>query len=253
MFKTSEGETLELAPWRMRRFVRLLADARRYPAGTPPHVLIQDLRQIIARARRVKTEPRIGTARFQSAGACCNACLLAQQRDGVLALLGVSFAPVAVAAIASGLASPEPEFESPARSASLSLDWKRWATLDDAVRNASGPGVYMLKRGARPVYVGKSLSLQRRLAHHLWCARSHRDNTLSVWTANVPATRLAAVEHTLVRALQRRLTNTQLQQPMDVGSGGLAITNLLPGVMKSRNAPNNQAIRSRGQTYEWSA
>ncbi|HEY1610101.1 MAG TPA: hypothetical protein VGG24_12610, partial [Paraburkholderia sp.] len=80
MFKTLEGDTLELAPWRMRRFIRLLADARSYPAGTPPHVLIQDLRQLLERARRVSTEPRIGTTRLRSAGTCCNACLLAHQR-----------------------------------------------------------------------------------------------------------------------------------------------------------------------------
>lgn len=248
MFKTSEGETLELAPWRMRRFMRLLADARRYPAGTPPHVLLQDLRQIIARARRVNTQPRMGTARFQSAGACCKACLLAQQRDGVLTLLGlaVESLPQAVPLRA------ELEFETAARSATIDLNWVRYPTLAAAVGAARGSGIYILRRGDRPVYVGQAVNLQRRLAQHLWCSQRHLDSGLAAWVANVPTKDLSAVEHTLVRALRGRVTNDLLQNnPLIVGPGKLAITHLLPAGLTSRHISDNQLILRSGDQFEW--
>ena len=262
MFKTSEGETLDLAPWRMRRFVRLLADARRYPPGTPPHVLIQDLRQIIARARRVKTEPRIGTARFHSSGACCNACLLAQQRDGVLSLLGLSLVTSPVAPGASELASPglpspqrdfELEFESIIRSANVDLNWSDRRPLDKAIGLIKGPGVYVLARNGRPVYVGQSGTLPKRLAQHLWFSRIHRDpGRFDAWVASVPQMQLGAVEHTIVRALRSRVTNFLLQKEFKVGPRGLTITHLLPGGLTSPWAPDNQVIRKKDEVFEWS-
>ncbi|WP_250532354.1 GIY-YIG nuclease family protein [Caballeronia sp. ATUFL_F1_KS39] len=262
MFKTSEGETLDLAPWRMRRFVRLLAEARSYPADTPPHVLIQDLRQIIARARRVKTEPRIGTARFQSSAACCNACLLARQRDGMLSLLGLSFTPGPYGMrtdsfASSGSSTPardfELEFEDIVRSARLDLAWSKWQPLADAISGVSGSGVYLLTRNQRPVYVGQSDALKLRLGQHLWFSQCHRDpGKFGVWTANVPAKHMSTVEHTLVRALRQRVSNVLLQKQFTVGPGGLRITNLLPTGVDSPHAPGNQAVRNKDETFEWS-
>ncbi|MGJ7517047.1 GIY-YIG nuclease family protein [Pseudomonas baetica] len=251
MFRTSEGETLELAPWRMRRFLRLLADARRYPAGTPPHVLVQDLRQIIARARRVNTQPRIGTARFNSTGACCKACLLAQQRDGVLTLLGLAIESLPEAAHPRARETPALEFEAAARSATINLEWVRYPTLEAAVNTARGSGIYILRRGDRPVYVGQAVSLQRRLASHLWCSQRIRDTGLAAWVTNVPKAALSAVEHTLVRALRGRVTNAQLQTPMNVGPGKLAITNLLPAGLTSRYITDNKLILPSGSQFEW--
>lgn len=199
MFKTLEGDTLELAPWRMRRFMRLLADARSYPAGTPPHVLIQDLRQLLTRARRVSTEPRIGTTRLRSAGACCNACLLAQQRpgDAVLTLLGLTIEPAPTSA-----AAQQPTPMPPA--APVALAWRYWPTLATAAANARGPGVYVLVRGGRPAYAGRSASLQQRLTQRLRRAQHPGDRWLAAWTASVPANDLIAAEQMVVRALRER-------------------------------------------------
>ncbi|NUU37776.1 hypothetical protein [Pseudomonas sp. C2B4] len=252
MFKTLEGETLELAPWRMRRFLRLLADARRYPAGTPPHVLVQDLRQIIARARRVNTQPRIGTARFKSTGACCEACLLAQQRNGVLTLLGLAIESLPQAVHQRAAVTPTMEFEAAARSATIELKWVRYPTLDAAVKAASGSGIYILRRGRRPVYVGQAVNLKRRLALHLWCSERHRKSGLAAWVTNVPRKDLSAVEHTVVRALRGRVTNAQLQKnQMIVGPGNLAITHLLPTDLNSRHISDNKLILRSGDQFEW--
>lgn len=252
MFRTLEGETLELAPWRMRRFMRLLADARRYPAGTPPHVLLQDLRQIIARARRVNTQPHIGTARFQSTGACCKACLLAQQREGVLTLLGLSVESPPQAAYPRTGGMPELEFETATRSATIDLSWVRYPTLAAAVKEASGSGIYILRRGDTPVYVGQAVNLKRRLAQHLWCSQRHRDSGLAAWVTNVPTKDLSAVEHTLARALRGRVTNELLQNnPLVVGPGKLAITHLLPAGLTSRHISDNQLILPSGDQFEW--
>jgi hypothetical protein len=252
MFKTLEGETLELAPWRMRRFLRLLADARRYPAGTPPHVLIQDLRQIIARAQRVNTQPRIGTARFQSTGACCKACLLAQQRDGVLTLLGLAIESLPLAVHQLAAVTPTMEFEAAARSATIKLKWERYPTLKAAKDTASGSGIYILRRDRRPVYVGQAKNLKQRLALHLWCSERHRESGLAAWVTNVPIKDLSAVEHTVVRALQGRVTNAVLQKnQMIVGSGNLAITNLLPTDLNSRHIKDNKLILDSGDKFEW--
>ena len=43
MFKTADGHTLELAPWRMRRLMRLVAQARRTPPGMSSRMLGQDM------------------------------------------------------------------------------------------------------------------------------------------------------------------------------------------------------------------
>jgi hypothetical protein len=229
----------------MRRFMRLLADARRYPPGTPPHVLLQDLRQIIARAQRVNTQPRIGTARFESTGACCKACLIARQNQGVLRLLGL--------AVESLPGPTAMEFETAPRSATIKLQWVRYPTLAAATVTARGSGIYILRRGDRPVYVGQSIDLPRRLAHHLWCSQRHHDAGLAAWVANVPAKHLSAVEHTLVRALRGRVTNALLQSTLTVGPRQLAISNLLPPGLTSRHINDNKVQRPSGGQFEWTS
>ncbi|HEY3598403.1 MAG TPA: GIY-YIG nuclease family protein [Paraburkholderia sp.] len=253
MFKTAEGETLELAPWRMRRAMRLIAEVRRYPPGTPPHALIRDLRQIIARARRVSTQPRIGTASLQSSGACCQACLLARQRQGVLTLLGLSLMPQYPGAHLYEGAAPQFEFESMAKSVTVHLKWEDWLPLEKAPAKVTGAGVYILRRGGNPVYVGMSRNLPQRLRLHLWCANNHGNTGLSVAVANLDPSALRAVEHTLVRALRDHVMNQQLKNvEMRVGPGPLKITNLLPTGLSSPYARGNRAVRPAGGQFEWS-
>ncbi|MGO4328653.1 MULTISPECIES: GIY-YIG nuclease family protein [unclassified Cupriavidus] len=233
MFKTADGEMLDLAPWRMRRLLRLLADTRRYPAGTPPQMLVNDLRQIVARARRVSTQPRLGTARFESAGACCRACLLARLQQGVLSLVGLSLVPALsgdlpedlparlsarlpadLSADLSGHLSErylpkgyadEAEYKMPKRSVNRTLAWRRWPSLINAAVSAQQAlprsGVYLLERNGVPVYVGKSRDLRGRMLDHRLHERLHRDTGLAVWAAEVPPADLDAVEHALTRLL----------------------------------------------------
>lgn len=247
MLKTSEGEMLELAPWRMRRFVRLLADARRYPAGTPPHVLIQDLRQLLERAHRVSTQPGTATTRLYSSSACCNACLLARERppDGVLTLLGLSIESPQAVARESG-APPKQE---PAR---IDLKWQYWPTLAAAAVNANGAGVYIVGRGNRPVSAGKSASLPQRLAY-LGQALQHRNSGLAVWTANVRTRDLDAVERALVQGLRQYVASPQPQRPVTVGADGLTIAHLLPAGLAPRVAPHSRPLPQPAGAFEWSS
>lgn len=256
MFKTADGETLELAPWRMRRLLRLIANARRYPAGTPPQMLIQDLRLIISRARRVSSQPRVGTAKYQSTGACCRACLLARQQksSGVLELVGLSIVPQVMRGLLNESRQLELEFESSPKSANLVLRWQYWNSLTDAMNGTRSAGIYMLMRGSLPVYVGMSQNLPQRLRQHLWCAVRHRDGGLSAWSASVERPQdLAAVEHALVRALGPRVSNDRLQGTLRVGPGGLTIRNLLPGGLTSARAPGNQLLLLPGAEFELAA
>ncbi|MBB5191066.1 hypothetical protein HNQ50_001789 [Silvimonas terrae] len=250
MFKTAEGETLELAPWRMRRLLRLIADTRHYPAGTPPHTLIQDLRQIIARARRSGGNPRIGTRRYESKGTCCQACLLAQQRRDVLELVGLSIAGVGEFETELNELN---ELETAPRSANVALQWQGAFTLPQAVQSVGGPGVYVLMRNGQPVYVGMANSLAARLRQHAACAAQHQDGGLNVYTANISNLAwIPAVEHTLVRALGRRVSNLQLQQPLSVGPDGLSISNLLPPGITSPRISGNALRLNPGAQFEWS-
>lgn len=256
MFKTAEGETLELAPWRMRRLLRLLAEVRRYPAGTPPQALLTDLRQLVARARRIGTPSRRGTARYESrldsGGACCRACLLARRQAGRLSLVGLSLdrwhAPASPYESESALAGLV--FESAPKSANVTLQWRRWPSLDAAARATRGAGVYLFQRGATPVYVGTSDSLPVRLGVHGWyharqgSARAGASCAcappLTVWTANVAnAAERAAVEHAIVRTLANKgfaLANDKLRGTVTVGSSGLSIRNLVPaGILGAGN------------------
>ncbi|GGP21334.1 GIY-YIG nuclease family protein [Silvimonas iriomotensis] len=263
MFKTADGETLELAPWRLRRLLRLIADARHYPAGTPPHTLIQDLRQIIARARRTGGNPRIGTAHYQSKGACCQACFMAQQRRDVLELVGLSIVPGLLADDASlnefETELLNEEFETATRSATLTLEWACYDTLDKALAAISNQGknagVYIIRRGSVPLYVGESRDLQQRLGFHLANARRYKDSTLKAcitFVAN-PYHRLA-VEHALVRALQRyQPSNAVLNAPLTVGDKPLDIGNLLPfktWQTTELKASNNRLFRPPHGQYE---
>ncbi|MEM5275413.1 hypothetical protein VSR17_10275 [Cupriavidus taiwanensis] len=255
MFKTAEGETLELAPWRMRRLLRLLAEVRRYPAGAPPQALLTDLRQLVARARRVGTPSRRGTARYESrldsGGACCRACLLARRQAGRLSLVGLSLdrwrAPASRYESEPALA--ELAFESAPKSANVTLQWRRWPSLDAAARATRGGGVYLFQRGATPVYVGTAASLPARLGVHGWyharqgSARAGAScpcaPPLTVWTANVAsAGERAAVEHAIVRTLANKgfaLANDKLRGTVTVGSG-LSIRNLVPaGILGGGN------------------
>ncbi len=253
MFKTAEGETLELAPWRMRRLLRLIADTRHYPAGTPPHTLIQDLRQIIARARPSGGNPRIGTRRYESKGPCCQACLLAQQRRDVLELVGLSMAGPGAFETELNELEALAELETAPRSASVSLQWQGAFTLPQAVQTVSGPGVYVLMRNGQPVYVGMANSLAARLRQHAACAAQHQDGGLGVYTANISNLAwIPAVEHTLVRALGRRVSNIQLQQPLNVGPGGLSISNLLPPGITAPRIRGNTLQLDPGAQFEWS-
>lgn len=277
MFKTAEGETLELAPWRMRRLLRLLAEVRRYPAGTPPQALLTDLRQLVARARRIGTPSRRGTARYESrldsgdafggahGGACCRACLLARRQAGRLSLVGLRLdrwrAPAS--RYEGGPALAELAFESEPKSANVTLQWRRWPSLDAAARATRGGGVYLFQRGATPVYVGTAASLPARLGVHGWyharqgSARAGASCTcappLTVWTANVAsAGERAAVEHAIVRTLANKgfaLANDKLRGTVTVGSSGLSIRNLVPaGIL----AAGNDLSYGPGQRFELS-
>lgn len=269
MFKTAEGETLELAPWRMRRLLRLLAEVRRYPAGTPPQALLTDLRQLVARARRTGTPSRRGTARYESrldsGGACCRACLLARRQAGRLSLVGLSLdrwrAPPSRYEGAAALA--ELAFESAPRSADVTLKWRRWPNLDAAARGTRGAGVYLFQRGATPVYVGTAASLPARLGVHGWYharqgsaragAACHCAPPLTVWTANVAsAGERAAVEHAIVRTLANKgfaLANDKLRGTVTVGTG-LSIRNLVPAGILTGAA--NDLRYGPGQRFELS-
>ncbi|MFM0339436.1 GIY-YIG nuclease family protein [Paraburkholderia fungorum] len=252
MFKTADGETLELAPWRMRRAMRLVAEVRRYPPGTPPQALIRDLRQIFARARRVSTQPRIGTARLQSSGACCQACLLARQQQGVLTLLGISLSPQSRSPHLYESGAPQFEFESMPRSATVDLKWTDWLPLERAPDKVKGAGVYILRRAGSAIYVGMSANLPQRLRLHLWCANNHGNTGLSVAVANVDAGALRAIEHTLVRALRDHVMNRQLKVAMKIGPGPLKVTHLLPSGLSSPYVTGNRVQRPAGGQFEWS-
>jgi hypothetical protein len=247
MFRTADGEMLELAPWRMRRLMRLIATARHYPDGTPPHTLIQDLRQIIGRARRVSTQPRIGTKRYQSVGACCQACLLARQHGDVLSLVGLSIG------LSSGLGLPSLEFESMPKSANVTLNWQCLPSLTTSTTATAVPGVYMLFRGRLPLYVGISANMAERLHDHLASARRLRSTNLRVCFAPVRLAYLPAVEHALVRALGPRVSNDKLQRPLTVGAGGLTIIGLLPPGVSSPKAPGNVIRLMPGSEFEWAS
>ncbi|CAM2156233.1 GIY-YIG domain-containing protein [Pararobbsia alpina] len=257
MFMTSEGDKLELAPWRMRRFVRLLAEANRYPPDTPPHVLMQDLRALIARARRVPTEPRLGTARFTSTGPCCNACLLASLRRGVLELLGLSIDASRKRSPSTGFAGPHRQLPSPIaprhayhgapgftsqpgssqQPAVVELRWRRWPTLAVAAAYARGPGVYILVRNGHPVYVGKSASLRHRLAQHQRNAQIRRDNGLTAWVASAPASLLETIQNAAIGALRGHISNDPRRATLVTDAGGPAMTQLLPSALSARTGP----------------
>ncbi|GGP26971.1 GIY-YIG nuclease family protein [Silvimonas amylolytica] len=263
MFKTADGETLELAPWRLRRLLRLIADARHYPAGTPPHTLITDLRQIIARARRTGGNPRIGTAHYQSKGACCQACLMAQQRRDVLELVGLSIASSPMA-FDTGLNEFETElleeFETAPRSATLTLDWACYnsleKTLEALTAQSKNAGIYIIRRGIQPLYVGKSSDLKERVGFHLSNARRYKDTSLKACISFISNPyHQAAVEHALVRALQRyEPSNVLLNAPLTVGKKPLDIRNLLPfktWQTAELKAKKNRLYRAPGSEYEF--
>lgn len=270
MFKTADGDTLELAPWRMRRLMRIVAEMRRYPPGTPPQMLVNDLRQIIARARRVSTEPRLGTARFESAGACCRACLLARRQAGSMHLLGLSLAPARGdhPAEARGWAL---EFESAPRSTSgtLQLQWQYYPSLAAAAARTRHAGVYLLFRRLPhaspresleqvrkiPVYVGRSKDLPTRLREHRRASARYQCADLQVCVANMADADTFAVEHALVRVLGRTVANDRLHGQMTVGPGDVAINNLLPlGVVAkgegARKLTGNSIYLRKGDTLE---
>jgi len=257
MFRTADGETLVLAPWRMRRLLDLLADARRYPPGTQPATLMHDLRLIVARARRVSTQPRLGTARFESADDCCRACLLTRQQRGVLALVGLSLTPAGAGA-GPGHLSETLEFESMVKSADVTLDWQYWPSLQTALNGMPGrtlpaSGVYLLVRGRTPVYVGMSQALAQRMRSHRWCEARHRDSGIGVWTAALAdANARRAVEHAMVRILGSRVSNDMLRGQVRVGDNGLRIRNFLPQTVwnAQRLPPDNQIRYNAGATFE---
>jgi hypothetical protein len=123
----------------------------------------------------------------------------------VLTLLGLTIEP------APGTAAPRPA-PTPT-STGLALAWRYWPTLAAAAANARGPGVYVLVRGGRPAYAGRSVSLQQRLTQRLRRAQHHGDSGLAAWTASVPANDLAAVEQSVVRALRERTGSRQVEWP----------------------------------------
>lgn len=262
MFKTADGDTLELAPWRMRRLMRLVAEMRRYPPGTPPQALVHDLRLIIGRARRVSTQPRLGTARFESAGACCKACLLARQRQGGMELVGLSLtAPWQGGHVYEGFA-PELEDEIERSGRVTKLGWHKFDSLAAATKdpvNASGPGVYILANGLVPKYVGLSKTLETRMKAHRWCAAvHHRSAAISVWVAKVTRVEdLPAVEHAIIRLLKESLNNVALKNTvLKAGKGGLRIENVIPEQFLKRASylkGNNLLDMKASQTleFEW--
>lgn len=270
MFKTADGDTLELAPWRMRRLMRIVAEMHRYPPGTPPQMLVNDLRQIIARARRVSTEPRLGTARIESAGACCRACLLARRQAGTMQLLGLSLAPRRGDHLAEARGWTL-EFESAPRSTAgtLQLQWQYYPSLAVAAARTRHAGVYLLFRrslhaGASeplervrkvPVYVGRSKDLPTRLREHRQAAARYQCGDLQVCVASMADADTFAVEHALVRVLGRTVANDRLQGRMTVGPGDVTINNLLPlGVVArgegARKLTGNSLYLKRGDTLE---
>ncbi|SAK85850.1 hypothetical protein AWB79_05987 [Caballeronia hypogeia] len=243
MFKTADGHTLDLAPWRMRRFMRLLAQARRTPPGMTSRTLTQDMQILMRRARRVDADPRRRLARFESAGACCRACFLARQKRDAMEIVALAIAP--------GGHLYEQELESMPKSATITLDWKPYGSLESAADKVRGMGVYILTSNGRPLYVGKSLDLADRLRAHRLYATQHGAG-LAVWVANTrSAGQAAAVEHALVRTLGRGLTNTKLHGDMRVGKRGLDIRGLLPTAFGTyEKAPGNRAFRKAGGIFE---
>jgi hypothetical protein len=248
MFRTADGHTLELSPWRMRRLARLVAEARRHPAGAPSRSIAQDIRQLMARARRVVADGESRIARFETSGACCRACFLARQRAGGMDIVAVRVTP---SVHLYENAPREFEFESMPKSANLVLKWRRYGTLETAERHARGPGVYILMRDNVAVYVGKSEHLEERLGERRLCEQQHGASGLSVWVATVPARAdIRAVEHVVVRALSEPLTNTQLKTPMRVGNKGLDIRRVLPAPLRSTMLVRKRAVRAPGDTFE---
>jgi len=255
MFKTADGHTLELAPWRMRRFMRLLAQTRRAPPGTTSRTITQDLQILLRRARRVDADPNRLVARFESSGACCRACFLARQKRDAMEIVALAVAPGVhlyeheFEALEQELENFELELEVE-RAANLDLNWKHYKTLRGAASNARGIGVYILMRGSRPIYVGKSKDLGKRLGKHRLYARQH-ESDLNVWITNTPlASDAAALEHVLVRALRTRVTNSKLKVALMVGKGGLRIGNLLPPGIASAKAPGKAIDLAQGSTFE---
>ncbi|MGF6547624.1 hypothetical protein [Paraburkholderia youngii] len=254
MFRTADGHTLELSPWRMRRLVRLVAEARRH-SGNPSRSIAQDVRQLMARARRVAADGATRIARFESAGACCRACFLARQQAGAMQLVAMRVEPpVRLAARRYAHVHEqgpgEFEFESMPKSANLLLNWRHYETLESAERYARGFGVYILMRGAQPVYVGKGEPLAARLRTRRLIAQQHGDTGLHVWTATVPPGSVSAVEHVVVRALRDGLTNTDLRLPMRVDKAGLDIRRVLPPSLQSPYLVRNRVLRVPGDTFE---
>lgn len=237
MFKTADGEILDLAPWRMRRLMRLVADARSYPPGTPPQMLVNDLRQIVARARRVSTQPRLGTARFESRGegACCQACLLARQQQGVLSLVGLSLSPMPSPghlseAFDEELTHLRPKLAPPPVSLDIELKWRRWSSLEDASRGVAGPGVYIFSDGAVPTYIGHSNALEARLRQWFQYQRALTCvGPKFIWTAPTRKNPVAAaIEHTLLSWVDRKLRlNGRLRSGMPSMLANRVLTNLV--------------------------
>lgn len=255
MFKTADGHTLELAPWRMRRLMRLVAQARRTPPGMTSRTVAQDMQILLRRARRVGADPSRQIARFESSGACCRACFLARQKRDAMEIIALAVAPGAhlyeheIDELEQELEDFELELEV-MRSANVELTWKHCKTLRGAAAHASGIGVYILMQGSRPIYVGKAKHLGKRLAKHRLYARQH-DSNLNVWIANTPlASDAEAVEHVLVRALRTRVTNTKLKVALIVGKRGLKISNLLPPGIASPKAPDKAIDLVEGKTFE---
>ncbi|WP_250866590.1 hypothetical protein [Caballeronia sp. INSB1] len=250
MFKTADGHTLELAPWRMRRLMRLVAQARRTPPGMSSRTLGQDMQILLRRARRVSADPHRRIVRFESSGACCRACFLARQKRDAMEIVALAVAPGAHVheQEAGGFGI---DFESMPKSANITLAWTPYDSLESAAKNVRGKGVYILTRGGKPRYVGKSLDLAGRMRTHRLYATQHGAG-LGVWVANTRSPeQAAAVEHALVRTLGRGLTNSKLHGDMRIGKRGLDINGLLPTVFGTyEKAPGNRAFRKPGGIFE---
>jgi hypothetical protein len=207
----------------------------------------------------VSTQPRIGTTRYQSVGACCQACLLARQHGDVLSLVGLSIglsnglSSGLNSGLNSGLGLPSLEFESMPKSANVTLNWQCLPSLTTPTTATAVPGVYMLFRGRLPLYVGISANMAERLHDHLASARRLRSTNLRVCFAPVRLAYLPAVEHALVRALGPRVSNDKLQRPLTVGAGGLTIIGLLPPGLSSPKAPGNVIRLMPGSEFEWAS
>lgn len=289
MLRTADGELLDLAPWRMRRLVRLMADARRYPPGTPPQMLVNDLRQLVARARRVSTQPRTGLARFEvpavpgsaadGTGACCRACLLARQQRGVLSLVGMSISPATPAPWPGHLSEATedelrrilPKTPPAPRSVNTTLQWKKWESLQDAASRVSGAGIYLFTRSGAsgrdpvPFYVGRSDWLPARLRTYAWYQRALGCPSPTVWTAGTaPGLVASAIEHALLLWLDRALpmagnprpksaaplNNQVLTDLVKVGNDGFRIANAMPGPLRAWWPPDNLIRFSKGEQFE---